>query len=450
MGLKEIVGSIIFELKNLQNGPGLSDLNAGMPGFIDTGNNGALFVNDSIERSIDELSMLLLKNDNAASRQFSNSEWKALVRKTLGPVLVSIDLDDPAAVELVRSELRKRLDSERLKYGDREYAVGCTLFRSDDSVDPIRIGPVLIETRDNWLDRMGAERKIDQVMAKRMKRKWSGGKLTKRKKIADQVMETMILEVVGGCPFVCSVQTKGLPPKGGEQKAMTAARMALATIALAWARPSSSLDGFRLRIDRSLRSISVLSFEPQKKTIPGMRLSHSPVGPSLQTGEWSETARQMAPIFKAAGEVLDFVTHSTGSVARPKLSNVLMQAMLWFHEACREQIDAMAVVKFVAVLDGLACGNGEQAIRSLLRARVGWKDNDNLFKKGNLTMKQAVSRLYGEGRSRTVHGTSERLSHDWSEMRTLAEIVSRIALLKCLFWFASQTSSDHPDDLRAA
>lgn len=448
MGIKEIVRSIIFELKALHNAPDLSDLKTGMPGFIDTGSNGALLVNERIERLIDELSILLLQNDAAATRQFSNSEWKALVRKTLGPVLVSVDLEDPAAVESVRTELRKRLDDERRKYGDREYAVGCTLFRSDDSINPIRIGPVLIETRDYWLDRMRAERKIDLLMAKRIKKKWSGSKLTKRKNSVEQVIETLILEVVGGCSFVCSVQTMGLPPKGGEQKAMTAARMALATIALAWTRPSSSLDVFRLRIDRSLRSISVLSFEPQKKTVPGMRLSHSPVGPSLRPGEWSKMAKEMAPVFDAAGEVLEFVTHPTGSVARPKMSNVLMQAMLWFHEACREEIDAMAVVKFVAVLDGLACGNGEQAIRALLRARVGWKDNDNIYKNRRLSMKQAVARLYGEGRSRTVHGTSERLSHDWSEMRTLAEIVTRLALVACLVWFASPASSDNPDDMR--
>ncbi|WP_234896321.1 hypothetical protein [Sinorhizobium meliloti] len=344
--------------------------------------------------------------------------------------------------------MRKALDQARSKNGDREYAVGCTLFESTDDIEPIRIGPVVTEARHQWLDRMVAEQKFGKVMAKRISRKWAGGKLAKRKNAVDQIREKDVLTIVGACPFVCSVKTTGLPPESGKQKAITASRMALAVVALAWDKPSSALDGFRLLIDQNLRQLRVLTFEPGKVTLAGSKLSHLPSGYTFKSGEWQVQAGRLAPLFAAAGEVLDFVTHATGRVSRPALNNVLMQAVLWFHEACREAIDAMAVVKFVAVLDGLACGNGEPEIRALLTARVGWGDDDNIYKSGELKMKHAVARLYGEGRSRTAHGTSERLSQDWSDMRGLAETLSRLALLGCLHWFKKNSSEDDPAQLR--
>ncbi|RVL02585.1 hypothetical protein CN151_17115 [Sinorhizobium meliloti] len=447
-GLKDIIGSIIAELKAIQAAEDFPGLNHGFPGLIDAGDRGSLLVNENIERSITELSKLLLKNDTAATRQFSNAEWRALVRKSLGPPLASIDLDDPLAVDTVRKEVRKALDQARSKNGDREHAVGCTLFESTDDIQPIRIGPVVIEARHQWLDRMVAEQKMGKVMAKRIRRKWAGGKLAKRKNAVDQIREKDVLTIVGACPFVCSVKTTGLPPESGKQKAITASRMALAVAALAWDKPSSALDGFRLLIDQNLRQLRVLTFEPGKVTLAGSKLSHLPSGYTFKSGEWQVQAGRLAPLFAAAGEVLDFVTHATGRVSRPALNNVLMQAVLWFHEACREAIDAMAVVKFVAVLDGLACGNGEPEIRALLTARVGWGDDDNIYKSGELKMKHAVARLYGEGRSRTVHGTSDRLSQDWSDMRGLAETLSPLALLRCLHWFKENSSEDDPAQLR--
>lgn len=447
--LKEIIGGILAELKVIQAANDFPGPNHGLPGLIAAGDRGSLLVNGNIERSITELSKLLLQNDTAAARQFSNAEWRALVRRSLGPPLASVDLDEPSAVDTVRKELRKALDHARSKNGDREYAVGCTLFDSTDDVEPLRIGPVVIERRAQWLDRMLAERKIGKVMASRIRRKWAGGKLAKRKNAIDRFREEDVLTIVGACPFVCSVNTTGLPPESGKQKAITASRMALAIVALAWNKPSSVLDGFRLRIDQNLRQLRVLTFEPGKVTLAGSKLSHLPSGYTFESGEWQVEAERLAPLFAAGGEVLDFVMHATGEVSRPVLSNVLMQAILWFHEACREAVDAMAVVKFVAVLDGLSCGNGEPEIRALLTARVGWADHDNIYKSGGPTMKQAVTQLYGEGRSRTVHGTSKRLSQDWSDMRGLAETLSRLALLHCLQWFKMNPSEDDPEQLRA-
>jgi hypothetical protein len=145
-----------------------------------------------------------------------------------------------------------------------------------------------------------------------------------------------------------------------------AGRMALAAIALAWSRPSAALSGFRLKVDGDVRRMRVLGFTPGKVILSGVKLSHLPSGYTFSKGEWDSVADDFADCFKVAGQILDFVVHATGKVERPVLMNVLMQALLWFQEACREPIDAMAVVKFTSCLDALA-GGRNRVSESFLR-----------------------------------------------------------------------------------
>ncbi|MBW3097520.1 hypothetical protein [Pseudohoeflea coraliihabitans] len=446
--LLEHIEDVLAELRRIRVDPRFPREEDGFPGLIDAGDKGSILVSQAIEQSISKISDILLQNDKGAARQFSNTEWRNLVRRSLGKPLAEVDLHDPSAANRVRMAVRNAIGRTRDGHGFREYAVGCTLFENVD-IEPINIGPVQIEPRLRWLSRMAAEDKIDKIIERRVRRKWAGKKLPKRKNAIDQIREKDILQIVGTCPFVCSVSTNGLPPESGKQKALIAGRMALAVISLEWAKPSAALDGFRLQVDQNLRRFKVLTFEPGKVTLAGFKLSHLPMGYRFEPGEWDQGAEKRAPIFDIVGEVLQYVVHETGAVPRPAISNVLMQAILWFHEACREAVDAMAVVKFVSTLDGLAGGNGEQEIRKLLSARIGWKADDQILKNQSLTLKQAVNRVYGEGRSRIVHGVSYSLSHDLSEMRNLAEMLARCALIGCLQWAKDNPTSDEPSKFYA-
>lgn len=127
--------------------------------------------------------------------------------------------------------------------------------------------------------------------------------------------------------------------------------------------------------------------------------------------------------------------------------NTLLQALLWFHEGCRETVDAMAIVKFTSAMDSLSCGRKAKGIRELLTARVGFKDSDLLRKSGGPTMKEAVEGLYSDGRSRTVHGTSEDLVYDLTERRRLAEALTRLCLLRSMEWAADNITEDDPNKL---
>jgi hypothetical protein len=56
--------------------------------------------------------------------------------------------------------------------------------------------------------------------------------------------------------------------------------------------------------------------------------------------------------------------------------------------------------------------------------------------------------IYGEGRSRAIHGTSSRIGHDWAHWRSIAEQIAGQALFSCLDWVGSNPRGDTPELLK--
>ncbi len=144
--------------------------------------------------------------------------------------------------------------------------------------------------------------------------------------------------------------------------------------------------------------------------------------------------------------MIEFYLSPDGKVNRPKLMNTLFQSLLWFHEGCREQVDHIAIVKFAASLDALARGKRKSGIMKLIKARLGFDRRDR-FRPNGQTMQEGVEEIYGEGRSRTIHGTNENIARDWSSTRRFAESLSRHCLISCLSW-ASVTNADDPEQMK--
>ena len=153
----------------------------------------------------------------------------------------------------------------------------------------------------------------------------------------------------------------------------------------------------------------------------------------MQREEWDNLAKAFETRFSiCAGEVVDYVTLGSNAVSRPDLLNALFQALLWFHEGCREQSDSMSIVKFCAAMEALSCGRKKRGIVNLVRTRLVIKDEEQF--------REDIDRIYGEGRNRTVHGINDRLGHDWSDDRQFAEGLARLCLLGCL-----QCASENPE-----
>jgi hypothetical protein len=213
--LRDHVRAILTELKRLHADPTFPRKQDGLPGLIHAGALGSLIVNREIEREITEVAAVLMQNDDSICRQFSTSEWRVLVRRAFGPALAAqIDSKDlSSSADKVLSDVRFAIEAARTEHGPMQYAVGCTLFGNTD-IKPIVLGPVTIEPREVWLDRITRENYIDSVTARRLRRILQvGGTPRKRKGRIHQMRESEILQTIGNYPFVCSIATNQLPPE---------------------------------------------------------------------------------------------------------------------------------------------------------------------------------------------------------------------------------------------
>ncbi len=447
---ESVLEEVIEELATIQGKPQCALVEPGefpIPSMLPVGDEGGLYTTKKMERAIGTLARMLKMKDASLAARFTDDEWRNVVRNSLGPRLAQIDLDEPAGQNAadVLSEMRRVLAAAATATPAREHVLPCTLFNAQ--IKAFTIGPLTIESRDSWLDRQAAAGALKPKVADRIRRAWSGGKLRARRRGFEAIQEKALMQMVGGSEFICSLTTHDYAPSAAGEKALLIARVGLTMIALLWQVPSRTLDGVYLRYDREVRSVSTLSFASGVIGIPGVKLSSLPHGAHLKAGEWEHILKSQADYFRQCGEVLDFLLNVDGNVTRPNIMNTLAQSLIWFHQGCREPNGLMAIVNFAAALDALASGTKAQGIRKLISARLQMQDTTQLTPHGP-TMKRAVDTIYSEGRSRAIHGTSDKISHDWSVTRGIAEQLARFCLLASIDWAIQNATSDEPDRLR--
>ena len=364
--------------------------------------------------------------------EFTDLDWNWMVKRAFETALVD---HDPAKLsekdaEAILKEIKNGIHDRILALHECEYAFGCH-FCNISHFKPLSIGSVRFEPKLAWLARTQGEGRVSEISRSHIEKAWQGDPLP-----GDECRERRILDVTGDSDFVCSVAVGPTGADAGLQRALTAARLAVATITLAFAKPSSALDAMGLTYDRRphLRRYLVFSCGEQF----GWESSGSgwPGGISwLSAEEWKKLRSDFDRIFYCAGEAIRYVTHGTDDVSRPKMMQVLSQALLWFHEGCKEDVDTMAIVKFCSSMEALTCGKKEKGIVDLISANLSVGDEDKLRKD--------VKRLYKTGRSRTVHGTNDKLGHDWGSDRNISESLARLCLITCLERAAKH---QEPDD----
>lgn len=446
--VEEIIGKIIttatLKSHDLTKGDDF-----GLPRLIPAGNGGAIQITKDIDDRISDLSSELKAERPELNKNVRNEEWRSWVRSAIGPLLSRTKFSDP--IEQSAAELLTLLTDQITEListlGPAEYSFGTT-FLNAVGLASFSVGPVTFEPRNLWLTRKLSDGTITTTMHRRITLAWNGSKLRPRKKNVDNLRERDITDAVGGCPFVCSVEVDGLSSEAGREIALSAARLGLTCISLIWTESSKALRGMNLRIDGGLRYDRILRFVPGKIMLQGSRLHGLPHGPSITPSDWSKVLTDNTEFFSAAGEVLSYFVSSDGNVARPKLMNTLTQSLLWFNEGCRESNDLLGIVDFAASLDALGGGQKAKAILAVLEARLGVKATDAVYKDGP-TLKSVIDTIYSDGRSRAIHGTSDKIGHDWTRTRSHAEALARLAIFASLHWAgANPGAKDDPSLLK--
>ncbi|NCP19914.1 MAG: hypothetical protein GW855_12230 [Erythrobacter sp.] len=413
-----------------------------MPPMLPVGDGRQLPATDELLQAVYQLAELQWRNETSLKPRFKIGELANLYRDSFGEVLSALDPDKDDE-ELV-SDLGKNVSdllSSRIRLRDRpvDLTLGCHLFEGEAAY-PIRVGPVVFETREQWRLRLVSEGRISYITARRLASRWAGSPIRKRKRSFDEDAETEIFNSVGDCSTICTVSTRELSSANTKEKGILAARMAMAAIALIWPRPSQTLEWMNLLYDRRLDNRYTVQFSSGTHVGFSHERGQLPCGKFVDQEE-IEILRNYGPLLEQIGEALTSYAQPSDETKRPNLMNALFLSLWWFHEACREPLDQIAVTKFAASMDALVKGQDAHAILRFIEARTGIGPKDTLITTG-LTTEKVMDKIYGKGRSQLIHGSSKDFSHDWSEPRAIAEVVGRMCLVEACGWMAQNGSID--------
>lgn len=152
----------------------------------------------------------------------------------------------------------------------------------------------------------------------------------------------------------------------------------------------------------------------------------------------------------ACGHVLDVVRAGDPNAPNIGLAQRWFTALLWAAEGTREPNDALASTKFATSLDILAQAHKAHPIVEMVKHLTAI-DADTIVVKSTphhpngMTMKQAVERLYGEGRSQVLHGSIVDPMHRHALERELGSWFARTCLRAAVQLIPTATDREHVD-----
>jgi hypothetical protein len=262
------------------------------------------------------------------------------------------------------------------------------------------------------------------------------------------LMEADLIETVGSCSWICTVDVRGHSAARSREKALIAARVALATIGLAWQIPSASARETGLLFDLGpARSRTTLAYSGGQ-FVGSSRDSLMRLGRYLAPSDAAQFVARTATAFQTVGAALDTFLAVEPQSAKARLEVMLCHALTWFGEACREPLDSLAVVKFAAALDTLTKGKKADGICDLIRNRLAIQDMGAPFLRDGTSTRTLVTRIYDTGRSQIIHGSRPSLVADLRELRAQAELLATITLRGCIRWLQSYSGPDDEDAYR--
>jgi len=316
------------------------------------------------------------------------------------------------------------------------------------TIPSIDIGPVRFSLRTRWLRDAGADKILTESQAARLSHHWAhGGKIDSDPAEGDDGHKVKaIADAVGPCPWVCAVRVFGHTHTRSREKALLAARIALAAISLTWDGPSRQAKETGLIYDIGpTHSRHAVMFSGDFFA-GACHESVLRLGRFLTVGDANAFIAKTGTRLETVGAALETFLSTNPAGPKRLLEEALCQALIWFGEACNEPLEFMAIVKFAAALDTLAKGRQVFGLCELVARRFPVRDMDAPFLNDDTSARQLVEQIYEKGRSRIVHGTRPSLIDDLEQLHARAEMLATFVLRTCIQWLGTYSG---PDDVGA-
>lgn len=305
--------------------------------------------------------------------------------------------------------------------------IPCHLFHTDQSVAPFSVGPVEFLPRSNWLARFVK----DPAQISYIQQVESGV-------MSYDELHKLVLEPNSGSAlrgardvlislrnfdWVATIMMTGHELSQSHHKASIIIGLAIDAIGLRFQVEDARR--FTKAGRQHLLSEDRLATSPDGAFLRGSSIQMPGLGSN--PGALAEKMLAESMFWDAAGKVLDIYVQGRQTGLAPHLVERWANALYWVGEARREATDFMAIVKYGCAADGLSgAGGNAEVMTAFAEAALNPKAQPTPL--GSLSIADAVTKVYREGRNKLAHGEMTGLLEDISETRAIGD-----ALLVQLF-----------------
>jgi len=310
---------------------------------------------------------------------------------------------------------------------DVDRHIPCQLFHSDQGVPAFSIGPVEFRPRAEWIGRFVT----DPVERAHIMQVETGAlHIDELRRLAIEPNSVRglynawsVLSSLRGFEWVATIRMSGHELGQSHHKASTIVGLAIDVIGLRFqvedARRFTKAGRQHLFAEDRLATSTNGSFlRGSSVQIPGL---------GSKPGALSAKMAAECPFLAAAGRVLGAYVQDRQIGRASHLVERWANALFWFGEARREASDFMAVVNYGCAADGLSRAGGNATDLTNF-AMAALNPNGEPTPAGSLSIADAVTMVYREGRNKLAHGEMSGLLEDLGETRAIGD-----ALLVNLF-----------------
>ncbi len=332
-----------------------------------------------------------------------------------------VGVDDAAFYKAMAKDYADNLKlNVKQAKADLDRHIPCHLFRPGQGMPSLEVGPVHFRTREDWIAAFVTKPEVlahvRQAEADRLTRAELAARLLAPDGGRDALVAWDVLSTIAGYPWVATVRLAGHEPTRSHDKAKTIIGLAIDAIGLR----------FHLEDARRLAKAGDQHLHNEDRLATAvnggvLRGSSTPL-PGLSGPPGSLASKMMAerPFLDAAGRLLTLYVMARNTGRAPHIIERWANALYWLGEARREPSDFMAVVDYGCAADGLSNAGGDSgAMVAFAEAALNPKREPTPA--GGLSVRDAVLRVYQEGRNKLAHGEEPGLLEDRSETRAIGD-----------------------------
>ncbi|WP_019868079.1 HEPN domain-containing protein [Methylovulum miyakonense] len=450
MGSKEDFDELVAELDKNNSSEFLYDNESGIPDFVTAKNGLQREFTNKARIALSSLSSTIHLNNKDISSVIEIKTFIGIVRQCIADYHAETSLAEDTSCEYTELVSRIKLETSRLSKEYTHYFPAWTLGMEKET--PFTIGPVTFISREQWIDSVDFPDNAKEKFWNEPEANFKWKEILKdalNNPSSTTPLVGLANNVYGSinkCPSLLKISLKGYEKGLSRKLAELICKTALDSVSLAFGDRAffhqQALYDERLQPFGSSSLIETNGF----LWLPGSSLSDRI--PYLDYIRVKNRTEEMSEILDAFGYMLEALVMPERH-AYPKLANRWATALDWFGEGNREKNDAIALAKIVSSLDILAKAGGYRPILDMFQHLFQISETTEVIKgKNPKTLKKFVENIYGDGRSKILHGTHYERLKSFSEQRDKAAYFARIALIECAIRLKKYTGDDTDNAFR--